>query len=169
MAIGVLFSSEIGKLVVERLLRRGLILNVWGPLSPPMSSCLNTTLTRGKVSEEVLSERVSISLMSEEKCIEQIFNSSGISAMCRRTHILMTPVSPEFAQQLYMRMEAADANLVSAIPSFIRDERGIGKIRILTSGDVSLMKSLEPILLALGDDIVEVGDTPTAAHAQRSP
>lgn len=119
------------------------------------------------LSDLVRRSDVVITMLADPASVMEVVTVAGglLPAMSPgRTYVDMTTVSPEASREIARLIRETGAEYLEAPVLGSRKAATDGTLTILTGGAVDLSRRLEPLLLAMGNKVIHMGDTGMAAH-----
>ncbi len=110
---------------------------------------------------------VVITMVADPAAVRDVVTAKGglLSALSPgTTHIDMSTVSPETSREIALLVRGTGADYLEAPVLGSRQAAIDGTLTVLTGGDADLSRRMEPLLLAMGKQVIHVGDTGMAAH-----
>ncbi len=110
---------------------------------------------------------VVITMVADPAAVRDVVTATGglLSALSPgTTYIDMSTVSPETSRGIAVLVRGTGADYLEAPVLGSKKAAADGTLTILTGGDADLSRRMEPLLLAVGNKVVHMGDTGMAAH-----
>ena len=110
---------------------------------------------------------VTITMVSDPAAVRDVVTAKGgvLTALSPgKTYIDMTTVSPETSREIERLVRGTGADYLEAPVLGSRKPATEGTLVILTGGDAGVSRRMEPLLLAMGNRVIHMGDTGMAAH-----
>jgi 3-hydroxyisobutyrate dehydrogenase-like beta-hydroxyacid dehydrogenase len=110
---------------------------------------------------------VVITMVADPAAVRDVVTAKGglLSALSPgTTYIDMSTVSPETSREIALLVRGTGADYLEAPVLGSRQPAMDGTLTILTGGDADLSRRMEPLLLAMGNKVIHMGDTGMAAH-----
>ena len=110
---------------------------------------------------------VVITMVADPAAVRDVVTAKGglLSALSPGTiHIDMSTVSPEASREIAVLVRGTGADYLEAPVLGSKKAAAEGTLTVLTGGDAELSQRMEPLLLAMGNRVIHMGDTGMAAH-----
>jgi 3-hydroxyisobutyrate dehydrogenase-like beta-hydroxyacid dehydrogenase len=110
---------------------------------------------------------VVITMVADPAAVRDVVTAKGglLSALSPgTTYIDMSTVSPGTSREIAVLVRGTGADYLEAPVLGSKKAAAEGTLTILTGGDADLSRRMEPLLLAMGNRVVHMGDTGMAAH-----
>lgn len=167
LSIGVIGLGGMGSGIASRLLDQGHQIAVWNRTA----SAAEPLVARGarlaaRPADAVAADGVAITIVANDAAVEAVVGGEhGVLAKLGRdgVHVSMSTISPALGRSLGERHAARGSRFVAA-PVFGRpDAAAAGRLWILHSGAAAAKQRARPVLEAIGQDVVDIGEAPDAA------
>ncbi len=167
ISVGVVGLGGMGSGIANRLLDQGQQVAVWNRTA----SAANALVARGarrasSPADAAAQDGVVITMLANDAAVEAV--TGGEHGVLGRlgpqgVHVSMSTISPTLARTLAERHAARGSQFVAA-PVFGRpDAAAAGKLWILHSGAAAAKARARPVLEAIGQGVVDIGEAPDAA------
>lgn len=167
MNVGFVGLGKMGSAMATRLLAAGHALTVYNR-TPEKSEALRESGAQvaDRVSE-VCDADVVVTMVADDRALRDIaFGSGGLLPNLRKgsVHLSMSTISVDLANELSEAHANAGQQFVSA-PVFGRPEAAVaGKLFIIAAGAADTMKSIDPLLSAMGQLTLPISELPRDAN-----
>ena len=166
--IGFIGLGNMGLHMAKNLITAGYHLQVYNRSAGKAEELGQETITRCKTPAEAAANvAVVISMLSDDDVVkETVTGSNGILQTLQKggIHISMSTISPDVAQYLADEHQKTGSNYLAA-PVFGRPEAAAAKkLWICVSGDPEAKATVQPILDALGQGVIDFGESAGGAN-----
>jgi 3-hydroxyisobutyrate dehydrogenase-like beta-hydroxyacid dehydrogenase len=164
--IGFIGTGNMGLPMATNLIRAGFVLRVYNRTpGKAMSLAELGAETAADLNAVAESGGILVTMISDDLALEEIALSGAIDRLAPGgVHVSMSTVSPAAARKVARQHEALGVYYVAA-PVFGRPEAAAArKLWICVSGANEARQRVMPVLGALGQQVYEFGDDPSAAN-----
>ena len=169
MDIGLIGVGAMGEAMGANLLRAGHALRVWNRTP---SRC-DALVAQGAIRVDHPADAVSgpdgvvVSMVADDAALRAVVEGErGLAGALGAggLHVSMSTIAPETARAMHA-VHAARGTAYVAAPVFGRpDAAAAKKLFVLSAGDVAARERARPVLEAMGQAVIDLGDDPTHAN-----
>ena len=166
--IGFIGLGIMGEPMCRNILAKGHDVTVYNrtpaKMAPLIAAGANAATS---LAELVRRSEVTITMVSDPAAVRDVVTAKGgiLPALSPgKTYIDMTTVSPETSREIERLVRGAGADYLEAPVLGSRNPAAEGTLVILTGGDAGVSRRMEPLLLAMGNRVIHMGETGMAAH-----
>lgn len=166
MRIGFIGLGTMGAAVAATLLRAGHQLTVWNRSSGKAAALAAQGATIAARPADALAGDLLLSMLGTEQAIAKVGLDGALleHAAAGLVHVNLATVSTDFARRMAATHAARGVGYVAA-PVFGRSEMAAaGKLVVVAAGPAPAVDTARPVLDAIGQRLVVVGDVPEKAN-----
>jgi len=166
--VGFVGLGTMGEPMCRNLLSKGHDVTVYNRTPAKMGPLIAAgAQASASLADLVRRSEVTITMISDPVAVRDVVTAKGgiLGALSPgKTYMDMTTVSPETSREIARMVRGTGADYLEAPVLGSRKQATEGTLVILTGGDAGLSRRLEPLLLAMGNRVIHMGDTGMAAH-----
>lgn len=164
MEVGVIGLGAMGRAMARNLVASGHDVKVWNRSGSDLDGVQHVA-----TAAEAFQADVVLTMLSDDAAIRSVLLEPGVLEQSRAAtvHIVATTISVAFSRELVTCHRAAGVEYVAAPVLGRPDVAALGELNVLTAGAPAALKTVRPILEAIGKRIWDMGEAPPMAHAAK--
>ena len=167
MKVGFIGLGHMGSGMAGRLLDAGHQLTVYNRTPSKAQNLIDRGARRAERVADACQGDAVITMLADDRAVERVvFGDGGVlqSLGSRTIHVSMSTISVELCERL-ADLHATAGHRFLAAPVFGRPDRAAaGQLFIIAGGEPDVLAACKPLLDAMGQKTIHIGDTPQAAN-----
>jgi 3-hydroxyisobutyrate dehydrogenase-like beta-hydroxyacid dehydrogenase len=167
MEVGVLGLGGMGTGMAKALLRAGHRVTVWNRSPEKAEPLVALGATRAQTPADAFRGDAAVSILADDRAVRETLLDQGVLERAPRAgfvHLSASTISVELAQELEAAHERSGIAFLSTPVLGRPDMAEAAGLAILAAGDPALIEQARPVLDALGQAVLTVGDRPHQAN-----
>lgn len=164
MKVGVIGLGAMGRAMARNLVASGHDVNVWNRSGSDLGGVRHVA-----TAAEAFEADVVLTMLSDDAAIRSVLVEPRVLEQGRAgtVHIVASTISVAFSRELVARHRDAGVAYVAAPVLGRPDVAALGELNVLAAGAPAALKTVRPILEAIGKRIWDMGEAPPMAHAAK--
>ena len=168
MKIGFLGLGNMGEPIAANLITAGHQLTVWNRTASKAEPLVKQGAKLAKNVAEAAGNEAVLTMVADDAALRQILDGGLLDALPKgAVHISLSTISVAMAEEL-KKLHGDRQQLLVSAPVFGRpDAAAAKKLWIVAAGEAKTLAKVRPVLEAIGQQVVEIGDDPVQANVTK--